>query len=296
MYLGFFLFLFVASCKVPQNSPQKNYSSVESSSPKLYFPDTTCTLLEWILAIEQRAELPIAAATWQNLAQWQTLCSQTHTPERLEDFLEQTDSLIQKFRLQQTSYHNTLSMGLSYRMFDCDIQSFLYISRAEQFSSYEIQAMLAPNHMFLACTDTLKKDTIFWETTIGKKENLAFYYQKYQLSQQRAQNGFIFIPLNNKSLVAVAYYNIAKEYFDSSLWGKCVHYLYQSLAYNAQWVAPYELLGQCFLQLNLPENACIAYAQAWELRPDWTNLQAQYAAALRANGCPYEAGILSYDN
>lgn len=257
--------------------------------------DTTCPAAYTVLTLEQWCGLPVTNADFETLNRFLYSLEQQITPRangaytraQALQILQTIQQEVNGLRSQQVTYHSALYLCLRYRLFDCDINSLLFVTAAQHLN-LPIQALLMPAHMSVVWNNG--RQQIYWETTQNREVSLQYYRQKYQLPQAEtdAQTPWL-QPLNGQQITAIALFNIGQTYAEMGYTAQAMPYYRQAQQLFAQWFKPAAAAAHAYLKLHHPDSALLLarYAlQQYAPQPDLPELMGNAYLLL---GCNTEA-------
>jgi len=254
--------------------------------------DTSCPIAYVALDIEHFAQLPVKHTEYALLDSFVANVlpfiprKQQYTRLEALTILDLIARHIALYRHKQLSYGSTLFMALRYQIFDCDINTFLYLTIAET-CRLPIYAVLLPKHMAIVWKD--EGNTIFWETTAAKPTSKKYYEKYYTLTPATTKPNDLLSPLNREALMGVVWFNIGKAYYDGGNYLAALSPLKTAISLHPTWFQPYGLLATTHHQLN-HYDLCVYYANKslkyYKNQSDMYEMQASSYASL---GCVNEA-------
>lgn len=255
--------------------------------------DTTCPAAYTVLTLEQWCGLPVSNAEFETLDLFLQQLQQQIPPHtsftRTEalQILQTIQTAVNSLRTQQVTYHSALYLCLRYRLFDCDINSLLFVTAAQHLN-LPVQVLIMPAHMSVVWNDG--SNLIYWETTQNREVNLHYYQQKYQLYNKQTQNQPPLIQtLNREQLVAVALFNIGKTFSEMEYAAQALPYFKHALQLWPQWFSPVNAAAHTYLKLNHPDSALLFARHALQLHARQPDMPELMGKAYLMLGCNTEA-------
>ncbi len=256
--------------------------------------DTSCTIGIVALDMEKAANLDVEAAQYLfiddfiNLLQPLIPSKTNYSEQEALQILQTIDYAIRRNRQQQMEYESAFSTCIRYRIFDCDINSLLYLTIAEHLQ-LPIYGMVLPKHVFVVWKDEEKNQEIYWETTEGKARSLEFYQKKYGIEAEETGPNMILSPLTKKDLLAVVSFNIGKAYADKDIFEEAIRYTRQAIELRKDWYNPYSTMAVIYRKMELPDNALYYSRKALQLYDKDAEIYKTMAWAYTVLGCDTEA-------
>lgn len=256
--------------------------------------DTTCPIAYNALLLEQSVGMDVEATEFVWLDMFVDAVKR-HIPPKTNytkaealAILNSIQRTLENWRDKQLSYHPSLHLSLRYKQFDCDINSLLFLTVAQQLD-LPIYGIALPNHMIITWKDT--QTTIYWETIEGKEKSLGFYQQKYPLALDSTllSRNFLFKPLHQKELVALLWFNIGQSYVNIQQLPYAVKYMRTAMDIAPNWFQPYYSLAHLCLRTEEYELALYYAHQAKRWLPTLIEMYKIKAKAYEALGCDTEA-------
>ena len=256
--------------------------------------DTSCEIGYWVLNLEAAAGLGVKASDYafldgflEEISGEPLLQAQSsYTREEALTRLRSIGAAIGRRRVQQLSYHNNFSMCLRYKMFDCDINSLLFVSAAERLG-LPIVVLAMPNHVSVLWDDGEQK--IYWETTENKERSLDFYCRHYHIKAEEVGKSMLLEALKREQLIGLAFFNISKSYCEMKNYAYGLKFSEASLFFSHNWFEPYKNIAYIYQQLRQPQAALDYAQQALRLYPQSLETYAIIADAYSQMGCNTEA-------
>lgn len=275
---------FFAQCQQPQKTAPVAYSV-------LHEVDTSCEIGYLALDLEKLGGFPVKQDEYDFLDRFVEFTTKgievqdAYSYSDVVAIFHSIDYAIKKTRKEQMSYHSVFSLCLKYRLFDCDINSFLYITVAERLG-LPIQAILMPSHMAIVWQDA--ENTIYWETTEGKVTSKEYYRERYGLYAADMPEKMLLTPLNKTQLLSVVLFNMGKTFSELHYVGKSVAYTREAIRLTPNWFKPYNTLAHIYKGLEKHETAIYYANQALKLMPS-TETYETLAISYTLIGCNSEA-------
>ena len=280
--------LWTSGCKKQSNTPAP-------ALPKISFwevIDTTCGIGFSALDMESMAGLPVESRDYfylesiVNTALENIPVQSVYTREEALAILKNIQATVVSARTLQIDYGGAFYACLRYKMFDCDINTFIFLTIARQLD-LPVYATLMPIHIAVVWKD--EQNEIYWETTQGRERSREYYINKYGLQDIAGKNS-ILTRLDEKELIAVAWYNIGKAYADdiNDDW-QAASYLLEAQKQNPKWFKPYSTLAFIYSRMNKFENVLYYCNKSLELFPNQTELYRLKGMAFVKEGCNTEA-------
>jgi len=292
---GCAVWLQAACTGLPPNQPPK----AETPAQNLTFwqiADTTCPAAYTVLTLEQWCGLPVSNADFEILDRFLFKLEQQITPKpnnggytrpQALQILQTIQQEVNNLRTRQVTYHSALYLCLRYRLFDCDINSLLFVTAAQHLN-LPIQALLMPAHMSVVWNNG--RHPIYWETTQNKEVSLYYYQQKYQLPHDAALAQTPWLqPLNGQQLAAVALFNIGQTFSEMGYAGVAVPYYRQSQQLFPKWFKPATAAAHTYLKIHHPDSALLLARRALQLYAAQPDLPELMGNAYLMLGCNTEA-------
>lgn len=294
--LSLLLFLFISFLAITcsNSSPDESLSSKkEIEQPNLLsIIDTSCLTAYVTLDLEEVAYLTVGEKEYALLDSILTEASQkitlqdVYTPSQAKTILKTIYQILQKHQIRSSSYHGAFSMCLRFGIFDCDINTLLYLTIAEQFD-LPIKAILMPSHIMVVWQN--EKRSIYWETLTGKENNLDYYLRLYDLDTAVIGKSMQFVPLNRKEILSMNCYNIGTTFIESGDYDRPIPFLRTAMQLTPDWFKPYSGMAYLYQQKGLGDNA-IYYANQSLMRfPQQYDLLKIKGMAYQDLGCDTEA-------
>lgn len=290
IYYIFLLSLFFIQC-----DEYSSTNKVESISPPLplwEMVDTTCTIGIVALDMENAANLKVEIEEYLfiddfiNLLQPLIPSKTSYSDTEALQILKTIDYAIRRNRQQQMEYESAFSTCIRYRIFDCDINTLLYLTIAEHLQ-LPIYGMILPNHAFVVWKDQYTE--IYWETTEGIARSREFYLQKYKLEASQVGQNMFLKPLTQRDLWAVICFNIGKAYADKDIFEEAIRYTRQAIELRKDWNKPYVIMANIYRKMELPDNALYYSRQALQLFDKDAESYTSMSWAYTVLGCDTEA-------
>ncbi len=254
--------------------------------------DTTCETGYLVLDIESWAGLPVTYYEYNLLdellddAEKKIPKKEQYTRREALDILIFISDLLQNKRLQQVSYHSAFYMCLRYRLFDCDINSLLFLTIADRFD-LPIYGLVMPAHMCVLWDDG--KHKIYWETTANRTVSMEYYIEKFKLDTTSINKNIFLSPLNQEQIKALTFYNIGNTYRDINSLQLAALYTRYAVDIYPNWVEPYINLARIYNQLKEPEIALYYCNRSLERLPNLFEIYEMQGIAYTELGCNTEA-------
>jgi len=216
MFPGFrFCFLFCCAVALSVGcTKSKPVTSTVAEKPDLEIdPDESCELAYQVLFLEEDLGFTSTPEVWGKLDQILDLTPSYAYHDSLsadakQELLAQFETHLNDQRKLIDEYHNVLSICLQWGIYDCDINSILFYSWGQRWD-IPIDIHLFPKHMSVSLPSN--DGAIFWETTLNKSVGIEYYRKRYKFD---ASNEIYNRALSAQEIQAVAYFNVAKEYYD----------------------------------------------------------------------------------
>lgn len=227
--------------------------------------DTSCVIGIVALDMEQKSGLTVKTGEYSFIDDFlhslQSLIGlqSDYSPQEALNILQTIDIAIRQRRTQQVTYESAFSTCLRYGLFDCDINSLLYLSVAEHLQ-LPIYGLMLPNHMLVLWRDGTNQ--IYWETTEGQERSVEFYLEKYGIEERQVGKNGILTPMSKQDLLAIISFNIGKDYADKDIFEEGIRYSREAIDLHRDWSNPYLTLATVYQKKDLPENALYYSRQA----------------------------------
>ncbi|MGB1242990.1 MAG: transglutaminase family protein, partial [Chitinophagales bacterium] len=210
----------------------------------------------------------------------------TYSQTEALEILQTIDYAVRRMRQQQLEYESSFSTCIRYRIFDCDINSLLYLTIAEHMG-LPIYGLVLPKHMLVLWKD--KEQEIYWETTEGQVRSKEFYLKKYAIEAQQSGKNMILNPLTKRDLLAVVSFNMGKAYSDKDIFEEGIRYSLEAIELRKDWSNPYSTMATIYRNMGLPENALYYSQKAIQYFPQDVESHKVMAWAYTVLGCDTEA-------
>lgn len=270
----------------------KYHQAQQSAQSQL---DFSCNIVHVTLELEKRWGYEVDPVTEQFTNELSASLSEHFSAKRTFDqaaiisYFETLHEEIQGAIKMVSTYHSILSTCLRYGIVDCDVLSMLYISVSQDLG-LPVYGWLTPTHMFVAWIDDEHK--VFWETTTGQATSLQFYQDKYQLADSSLRVGMNMRPLGRRELVAVSYFNLAKEKQDMEQKNDLALLLNQrAIELAPQWANPHTSQAYLYRQMQESGKALESVEKSIERFPYDSGPFQLHARLLQEQDCPEEALI-----
>ncbi len=278
----------------PQQAPPPSFSEVI---------DTSCTIGFVALDIELFAGLKVADTAYDFLEEIVATAKRgipqktTYTQIEALAHLQYISKIITHHQKLNRTYHGAFSMCLQYRLFDCDINTLIYLTIAQELN-LPLYAILMPSHIAIvwhnADADADVPQTIYWETTEGRTSSLQFYAQHYNIDSTQIGKNLMLKKLSKTELLAVIWFNIAQTYANNQQHEKAIVAAREAITIAPSWFKPYSLSASVYHQMQLPENTIYFAQQATQRLPQLPQTYALLGTAYTTLGCNTEA-IAAYE-
>lgn len=199
---------------------------------------------------------------------------------------------IARHRARQVSYHHAFYLCLRYRLFDCDINSLLYLTAADRFG-LPIQMLWMPKHASVVWQD--ERDTVYWETTLNRAVSIQEYIDWYQLDTAQIGKNLLLKPLTRRELLGVLFFNLGQTYSEAHNYPLAVQYIRHALTLTGDWLQPYYSLAHIYPKMNQWETAIYYANRVLKWQPDSFQIYKILANSYVELGCNTEA-IAAYQN
>lgn len=293
----YFYLCLLAACQTFDTSTEiKNTTLIEDAIYWQEVWDGDCGLAYNALNLEMWAGFPIQTNEIQlidsfvihstNYIEINSQKAATYSPTEAIQLLTKIGKYIKQLRKRQVSYHGALYVCLRYGLFDCDINSFLYLTLAHELN-LPLKAVILPNHMLVLWQDSDYE--IWWETTENKAYDKQYYLQKYNLKETAAQDNMLLRPLNTQELQAVVLFNIANTYSEWQYYEKAISIATIALQVQPKWYKLYDALGHYHHQLQQYEAAIWYYLQSVQLLGSHYRAYRYIGQSYQQLGCNTEA-------
>jgi len=254
--------------------------------------DTSCTIGLVALDMEKVAGFTVEVGEYLfiedfiNLLQPLIPSKTNYSRKDALEILQTIDYAIRRMRTQQVEYESSFSTCIRYRIFDCDINSLLYLTIAEHLE-LPIYGLVLPTHMLVLWKD--KEQEIYWETTEGRVRSKEFYLEKYAIEALQSGKNMILSPLSKKDLLAVISFNMGKAYADKDIFEEAIRYSLEAITLRKDWGNPYSTMATIYRNMELPENALYYSRKAIQCFPQNIESHKVMAWAYTVLGCDTEA-------
>ena len=256
IYYIFFLSLLFLQCKDAHKIEESNQSSLQLSAWEQV--DTSCTIGLVALDMERIANFTVEVGEYLfiedfiNLLQPLIPSKTNYSKKEALEILQTIDYAIRRMRTQQLEYESSFSTCIRYRIFDCDINSLLYLTIGEHLG-LPIYGLVLPKHMLVLWKD--EGQEIYWETTEGQVRSKEFYLEKYGIEDQQSGKNMLLSSLTKKDLLAVISFNMGKAYADKGIFEEGIRYSLEATELRKDWYSPYSTIATIYQNMELPENA-----------------------------------------
>jgi regulator of sirC expression with transglutaminase-like and TPR domain len=254
--------------------------------------DTTRAIAYVILDIEAFANMPVSELEYAKVRQLITQIKPKIAPKKKYTkieaiaILDLIDRSVAQMRIKQLSYGSTLYNSLRFQLFDCDINSFLFLTVAHELN-LPIYAVMMPNHVAILWQNNNYE--ILWETTEGRPRTKQYYTKKYKLNKELIATQKMLKPLNKKDLIAVAWFNIAKAYTDAEQLKQAEWASKEAIKWQPNWYQPYTNLARTMAKQKNDEVALYYCHYSLGLYPNQLFLLELKAKCFDQLGCNTEA-------
>ncbi len=284
--------LFVLACQESSKLPDEEVKKTELKERHFFeLVDSTCLIGNVVLDVESVSGLIVRPAEYEWLADLLEeadsviVRQKQYTKKEAISILKQLDQLIRARRTRQATYHGSFAMCIRFGIFDCDINSLLYLHIAE-YLELPIRPILMPSHMAVLWQGVT--DTIYWETTEGRERSLSYYLQRFSIDQQAMEQAMLFRPLRRDQMLAVIFYNIGSTFAETHNYDLAISYMRHAYQLEKKWFKPYTGLAYVYQQKGLAENALYYSNQSLRLLKQDDLLKVK-AEAYEELGCNTEA-------
>ncbi len=288
-----FLLGYFAACHSSRSTDTKTAIATNSKKERSFFElvDSSCLIGNVVLDVESVSGLLVRPAEYEWLdsllveAATNIESQANYTHHEAIEILQKIDDLIKNRRTRQATYHGSFAMCIRFGIFDCDINSLLYLSIAE-YLDLPIRPILMPSHLAVVWQNP--NDTIYWETTEGRKRSLPYYLKRFDIDLATLNQPLLFHPLRRDQMMAIIFYNIGSTFAETHNYDLAIAYMRHAYELEKTWFKPYTGLAYVYQQKGLAENALYYSNQSLRLLEQGDLLKVK-ANAFEQLGCNTEA-------